>query len=170
MPLLNLQNLLEQLRLDFPAVTFAEGEVFVWSPLSSTITFVTYEGAQEATWQLLHEVAHADLKHFDAELDVELIKCEAAAWTHAQTVLAARYRLTIPEAFAEDNLDTYRDWLHARSTCPDCAQTGLQTQKNAYSCLNCRRSWGVNDARTCGLRRTKLPDQNKSKTYSLSGA
>lgn len=105
---------------------------------------------------LLHELAHAILDHKTYARDIELIELERDAWTHAQATLAPTYNIAIGTNQIEDALDTYRDWLHARSTCPNCQATGVQTERNAYKCLACLSKWRVNDARICALRRYKI--------------
>jgi DnaJ-class molecular chaperone len=50
-------------------------------------------------------------------------------------------------------MNSYRDWLHARSTCPVCQATGMETKKSIYTCPACRHQWRVNEARICSLRR-----------------
>ena len=59
----------------------------------------------------------------------------------------------VVEDFIEEHLDTYRDWLHARSSCPDCTATGYQTDASTYACPACSHTWRVNEARICQLRR-----------------
>jgi hypothetical protein len=150
--------LLDRLKSDFREYIFSKGETFRWSPSHKTIT---YAGLSEPAdiWTLLHELAHAELGHTDYNLDVELMKQEVAAWEYAKHHLATLYSTLIPEDYIEDNLDSYRTWLHKRSLCPDCSQTGLQTTQNTYSCINCRCLWRVNDARMGRLRRVKITQQ-----------
>lgn len=133
---------------------FTEGDDFKWSPDSATIFYPPILSVEDM-WSLLHEIAHAELRHTTYTSDIELVRHEAAAWNHATHALAPRYQLAIDEDYIEGHLDTYRVWLHERSTCPQCGQNGLQT-KNTYSCLNCRCLWRANEARICNLRRTKL--------------
>ena len=154
-----LTSLVKQLRTDFPQITFTKGASFQWSPDTRTIT---YAPALQAGSLLLHELGHALLGHADFSVDIALLRLEAAAWEHAVSTLAPRYDVAIDEDYLQSSLDTYRDWLHRRSSCPGCSQTGIQHQKNTYSCLNCRYSWRVNDARQCGLRRFKLQAQGHS--------
>lgn len=106
-------------------------------------------------WNLLHEIAHAQLGHHDYDRDIELLRNETSAWELAISQLAPRWRLTIPRQHAEAQLDSYRDWLAARSCCPRCQQTGLQTNAG-YECLNCAARWNVNDARRRRLLRTAI--------------
>lgn len=139
----------------FPGITFAKGDEFYWSSTSKTV-FYQHITDEAGIWLLLHEIAHANLGHSSYKFDVELVKHESAAWRHAVNNLASRFETNIDSDFIEDALDTYRLWLHRRSTCPACSQTGIQQNENTYSCLNCRCSWRVNDARLCTLRRKTL--------------
>lgn len=145
---------------DFPTYTFSKGADFHWSPQQATVFYPQLESAQDI-WSLLHEIAHGELTHSSYGLDIELISLEAAAWEYASQKLAPGYGLTIDEDYLQDHLDTYRHWLHVRSACPECGQSGLQT-KNTYSCLNCRCVWRANEARMCSLRRTKLQVQGQT--------
>jgi len=149
----SLHPLLDVLRVDFPYYTFTAGNEFAWRPDDQTIIYAPHEPS--AAQQLLHELAHAELLHTVYELDVELLEREAWAWQYAER-LAKQYHLTLPRSVAEDHLDTYRLWLWKRSQCPECHQTGIQTTKNTYSCINCRYSWRVNEARKCNLKRYRL--------------
>lgn len=144
-------SLIAKLKEDFPELYFKPGETFHWNAPSST---VYYQVDSLDTSSLLHELAHAILNHQSFTRDVQLIEYEQAAWHHASEILAPRYGITITAQQIEDSLDTYRDWLHARSSCPQCNATGLQIKNQLYSCLACRTQWKANDARLCGLRRT----------------
>ena len=106
---------------------------------------------------LLHELAHALLGHSGYHFDIDLLRLERKAWDHARRVLAPRYNVTITQDDSENALDTYRDWLHNRSLCPDCHLSGLQTSTRAYLCVACARTWRANPAKTCALRRYRLP-------------
>lgn len=142
-------SLIARLETDLPDVEFRPGESFRWSPPEKTIFYA--DTADHAS--LAHEVSHALLHHGDYAKDIDLLKMERDAWEYAATVLAKKYGLTIDEDTIQDALDTYRDWLHARSTCPTCRAIGLQTAPRTYSCLACTTSWRVNEARSCELRR-----------------
>lgn len=149
----SIPSLIARLRADFPDVTFIAGDDFTWSPLSHTVSYDPSN--DDATPSLLHELSHAVLGHSSYDRDVELIAMERAAWDHANSI-AHTYGIDIQSDHIEQTLDSYRDWLHARSTCPSCQATGIQTKKQAYSCLACRHSWHVNEARVCALRRTQV--------------
>lgn len=148
----SISTLVKRLQAALPRVHFREGDDFYWSPQVQTVFYRPVETLQDAC-SLLHEAAHAALNHRDFTSDIALLKRENEAWQHAKAVLAPQYSLVIDEETVEDHLDTYRDWLHARSRCPQCAHTGLQTGEYGYECVNCNCSWKVNDARTCQLRR-----------------
>lgn len=147
MPSTNL--LISALKQDFPTVSFVQGGAFRWLPKERTI----YYGDAKDTSSLLHEVAHADLGHDEYKLDIELIKMEREAWSHASAVLAPKYKIEIDQDQIDIMLDTYRNWLHNRSLCPSCEATGIQVGERQYTCLACTSSWRVNEARTCALRR-----------------
>lgn len=147
-----ISSLVSSLASDFSGLSFKISDDFRWSPEEKTI-YYDLDGAQ---YDLLHEVAHGLLGHSDYHRDIDLLKMERDAWTYARKELASRYKVTITEEHVEDALDSYRDWLHARSRCPHCSQTGIQTRENTYSCLGCDESWQANEARQCALRRYKL--------------
>ena len=146
-------SLLHKLKTDYPAIHFMVSDSYVWSPETKTVFYV-HEGPQSKAL-LLHEVSHGLLEHSEYKRDVELLAMEAAAWDKAK-VLAEHYHFPLSEIVAEEHLDTYRDWLHARSTCPNCSATGYQTGKETYSCPACTTEWQVNEARVCELRRYTL--------------
>jgi Zn-dependent peptidase ImmA (M78 family) len=149
-----ISSLVSKLAADFPSLRLAAGGEFRWSPDEQVIF---YDAASSDASSLLHELAHAILGHAAYDRDIELLELERAAWQHATRLLAPKYGVSITDTQVEDALDTYRDWLHARSTCPACQATGLQVKKNEYKCIACQAKWRVNDARICGLRRYTLP-------------
>ncbi|NTW61996.1 hypothetical protein HGB25_01120 [Candidatus Saccharibacteria bacterium] len=150
MPSIN--SLINRLKTDYPQFTFQESSEFLWDHDSNTIYF---EDKSNCEGFLLHELSHALLLHTDYERDVQLIAMESKAWDTAQK-LADKYHVELSDDFIQSNLDTYRDWLHKRSTCPECQSTGLQTKSNTFRCLACNNQWTVNDAKTCALKRYKI--------------
>lgn len=128
------------------------GDDFKWSKARNELTVVANEPAQYT----LHELAHALLQHADFSLDIKLLAHEREAWDFARSKLLPKYGLSIDESLVEESLDTYREWMHARSLCPSCGLSCLQTKTSTYVCVNCRCSWRPNDARRCALRRYKL--------------
>lgn len=144
----SIQSLVNKLSALYPNYQWQVADKFAWNPASKTISYIS--GGSHA--QLLHELGHAELRHDTYARDIELLRLERAAWTKAETI-ATDLGLTISQDIVEDHLDSYRDWLHQRSTCPRCNATGIQIDDQHYSCLECDSVWKVNEARNCGLKR-----------------
>jgi hypothetical protein len=145
--------LIKRLKEDFSDLTFVEEDHFSWAPNTKTVAFSPSE--PDAMERLLHELAHAKLDHHDYDRDIDLIAMERDAWQLACTELSQKYEVPINTEVIETHMDTYRDWLHARSTCPHCTATGLQIGHRSYKCVACLKTWDVNEARVCGLKRYK---------------
>jgi hypothetical protein len=150
-----IDSLTTRLQADYPTVSLEAGDDFYWAPMTRTVYF-KHDSTLSDRATLLHEMAHAILDHSNFQRDIDLLKIERAAWDYAKDTLAPRYDVTIDEDRVEDMIDTYREWLHARSKCPKCVMTGIQTKGPTYHCLGCNHSWKVNDARRCGLKRYSL--------------
>ena len=146
--------LIEKLQADYPLFRFEPSGSFLWSSKRQTI-YIDTEASHRNEFTL-HELSHALLDHQGYRADIDLVKLERDAWEYARTHLSARYGYEIDEALIQDNLETYREWLHARSKCPECDTVGLQTKSRHYRCLACSHSWRVNEARLCALRRYSL--------------
>ena len=146
-------SLASKLQTDYPQFLFIKASRFLWSPSEKTI-FYTDKNNDNCIF-LLHELSHGLLDHADYSHDIELIAMESKAWDKV-TELANKYKVTINEKSIQLTLDTYRDWLHSRSTCPNCKATGVQNGKKSYYCLACNHEWRVNEARICALRRYKI--------------
>lgn len=150
----SIASLVNQLKFDYPQFTFVEGDEFRWS--ADTKTIHVDRNSQDFDAFILHELGHALLDHKSYHRDIELLKIERDAWSYAILALADHYDIAIREDTVQDNLDTYREWLHSRSTCPSCSATGLQSSKGLYACLGCGTRWKANEARNCALRRYSL--------------
>lgn len=149
-------KLLEKCKKSFPGLSFKTSESFYWSPKTRTVFYNQQQLASESgKWALLHEVAHGQLDHQQYKSDLELLKFELAAWESAKNI-AKRFELEIDQEHIEDCLDSYRDWLYARSTCPVCRLNSLQVSQKQYSCLNCRSTWKVSGSRFCRPYRMQL--------------
>ena len=146
----SIHSLLPKLEIDFPQLLFRPGQHFSWSPDKNTVFYD--ESDPSNTSLLLHELAHGLLGHHDYSKDIELVTMESDAWEKAFAI-APTYKVTITDDTVQDTLDTYREWLHARSTCPECDATGYQSGKSEYTCVACSHLWRVNEARICALRR-----------------
>lgn len=148
--------LIKRLIQDFPQFNFVTSDIAHWSANEQTIYYT------DDDIQTLHELGHALLQHDQYGQDVELLKLERDAWDKARE-LGAIYRVSIDDNTVEDALDSYREWLHQRSRCPRCHQTGVQNHQDLlYRCPNCKTTWAPNSAKQCQLRRyIKKPTSRK---------
>ncbi len=154
------QLLLSKLQKRLTDVQFAPGEAFSWSPATSTVNYRLSDTPRDS-WALLHEAAHALLGHTGYVLDLDLVLMEVAAWEHARQ-LAEELGLNIDDDHIQDSLDTYRDWLHQRSTCPRCSTVSLQHSPHEYRCHNCNASWHVSASRFCRPYRLSIKPNKRS--------
>lgn len=157
---ISINQLQQRICNHFAELSFREDHFFCWSAGRQEVHYRSAKSIEDI-WQLLHEIAHAVLRHDDFYKDIHLLQHESEAWQLAIGQLAPTFSQRIPQEFAEEHLDSYREWLHARSTCPSCRQSGIQQTTRMYQCVNCLCSWLVNDARLKRLRRTKLLNQNR---------
>lgn len=143
----------KEITANYPAISFKEGDNFIWSPEQSAITYVKKEiKSKDGLWSLIHELAHSELKHRSYRSDFELIQMEAAAWSRAK-VIAKKYALKIDEGYIQDCLDTYRDWLHERAKCPRCGVVTIQKNDLSYLCFNCTTTWSVPKSPLCRVNK-----------------
>ena len=148
---------LNKIKHDFPNFHFQEGPDFTWNPELTTVSYERLSSQQDFA-QLLHEIAHAKLSHKNYQYDIQLIEMERAAWEYAVNELAPKYHLNLSmgDPVVQDFLDSYREWLHRRSICPQCSAVGLQRASTEYHCLNCHTKWRVNQAKSCQLKRYQI--------------
>jgi len=145
-------SVINKIQKDYPNISFVKGEDFSWSISNNTIC---YSDDISGIPLLLHEIAHSILDHTDYKNGIHLINIERDAWMKAQEI-AIKYGISIDEETVEKSLDTYRDWLHSRSKCPNCGAIGIEQKKYLYNCLECGHKWKVNDGRICRLRRDSI--------------
>jgi hypothetical protein len=143
-----LDTLLSHITVDYPGFSFVEGTQFSWHAGTKYVSFKRSASTERGTWALLHELGHALLDHTDYHHDIELLQIEATAWEKARA-LAENYSLMIDDDYIQDCLDTYRDWLHLRATCPTCFARSLQASPRCYHCFNCGAEWQVTRSRLC---------------------
>ena len=142
-----MSQLITSLQTTYPDIAFVAGETFCWSPQTHEVMYNPQVlRTQRAAWSLLHETGHALLQHRDYSRDVELLQMEMAAWDKALEI-APQFDVTINPSHIQDCLDTYRDWLHARSVCPGCTTKSFQRSPSQYRCHNCHAVWNVSPAR-----------------------
>lgn len=149
-------SLIARLKADFPELVFTVGNTFYWSPEIKQVIYTdkpSYKPVDK--WSLLHEASHALLSHYTYHSDFELLLMESEAW-HKAEQLAKRYKLEIDSEHIQDCLDTYRDWLHRRSSCPTCGNQSLQSSPVLYGCFNCGTQWRVSEARFCRPYRLRV--------------
>ena len=157
-----MDTLVNKLRYTFPDIIFSIGNTFSWSPATKTISYPNNVSEKTVgAWSLLHETGHAQLKHTNYSLDIDLLLMEVQAWEKAKEIgLLTGYN--IDENHIQDCLDTYRDWLHKRSTCPRCGLVCLQTTPQKYKRHNCQNIWDVTASRFCRpYRRMNAKNQKK---------
>jgi hypothetical protein len=152
-----LDALLNRIASDHPDLQFIESAHFSWHAGKKHVFFKSAGGqTKQNMWALLHELGHALLSHTDYRHDIELLQMEVAAWERARK-LATHYGLSIQEDYIQDCLDTYRDWLHLRATCPTCYARSLQASSSLYKCFNCQTEWSVTRSRLCRPYRLQTP-------------
>lgn len=145
--------LLKQIKLDYPAISFKPANNFRWSSESRTVFYD--KSSKYAEWSLLHELGHMVNEHNRFLSDSALVRMEVQAWDTA-IKLAGGYGFDIDEEYVQDCIDSYRNWQYTRSTCPQCALTGVERTNGQYICINCRESWKVTTNRFCRVYRKRL--------------
>lgn len=134
-------------------LVFEPGDVFRWSPATQTITYDTAKiDKPGGRLSLLHEISHALLGHKNYDQDLELIRMEVDAWRKTAE-LAKQHNVDFVDEDIEHCLDTYRDWLFARSRCPGCEQSGIQADERTYRCFICNEKWQVPVRQSCHVKR-----------------
>jgi hypothetical protein len=156
-----MDELINRLKIIIPDIKFRVSDSYCWSPSEQSIHYIRSHNYQTRdAWPLLHEAGHAVLKHQNYASDIELVILEADAWSKAKE-LGQKLGLVIDENHIQDCIDTYRDWLHQRSTCPRCGVVSLQTSPCQYDCHNCTCTWTVSAARFCRPYRLIKEDKTK---------
>lgn len=131
---------LNDLKVLYPQFTFLKSRRFKFRPPNRIYIAGPCDNFALLT---LHELGHALCKHKDYNTHAQRLKIECAAWERARVVLnehpewAKKYHIIYDEDFIEDQLDTYRDWLHQKSTCKACGLTRFQTPDGLYYCPRC---------------------------------
>lgn len=144
----SINSVLPRLIAHFPDLTFTPSDYFSWQPTTHTVLFA----ASGTLTELLHEIGHAQAHHTGYARDIELLRYEREAWDQAEQI-ATLLDTPLDQTLVEDHLDSYRDWMHQRSQCVACGETGIETARHRYQCVTCGTTWRVNDARRCQLRR-----------------
>lgn len=109
-------------------------------------------GMADGKLALLHEISHAILGHFHYRFDFELYAMEMDAWNMTKS-LAQKHKVRINEAYINECMDSYDEWLTKRGTCPRCNEFNIQNQPNQFSCLRCQTRWKVSEDIQSSIRR-----------------
>lgn len=141
---------IDRIKIDFKSINFEPSEKFRWSPENKIVFYNA--GLAHADWSLLHEVGHVLCQHQNYTSDIALLKMEVQAWDKARE-LASKYEIDIDNEHIEKCLDSYRDWLYRRSSCPKCSQAGIEKTTGLYQCINCGNKWKVTTEKFCRVYR-----------------
>ena len=133
-----MQNLIKKIASDYPELEISEGKRFQFSPPNRL--YYSSDGGERPDLLLLHELGHFLIGESDYSTDIELLEIEAKAWAKARE-LCSHYHLKYDEDFAEDCLDSYRDYLHYSSLCKNCQLAGYQDNSSTYHCALCGATW-----------------------------
>lgn len=143
------QSTLHKCKNLVPYVDFLPANSFYWSPKNASVYYVPdLLKKPEGNWALIHETAHALLGHSRYESDYELLILEMETWEKSKQI-GIKIHNKITEDHIQNCMDTYRNWLYSRSTCPNCSQNGLQISNLHYECVNCLKEWRVSKSRFC---------------------
>lgn len=141
---------------DFSLYQFLESDDFYFDAASDCIYYDSASLAiNRGVVSLLHEIAHAELAHFDYRTDFELFAMETQAWMKTRT-LTHYYQVECSDNFIQNCLASYGKWVEARSTCPTCTNFSLQENKTTYHCFSCQTRWHIAEGTEASIRRIKL--------------
>ena len=136
-----MQNLIKKLAKAYSELEIKAGDRFQFTPPNRLFYATDTEYSDsEAQLLLLHELGHYLIGETDYHTDIELLEIEAKAWAKAHD-LCREYNLEYNEDFAEDRLDSYRNYLHFTSLCKNCQLAGYQDDRGNYHCPLCNSTW-----------------------------
>lgn len=130
-----LEKLAAKISDNYPELQLVPGERFRFSPPDHI-----YYDPSGHPLELLHELGHYLIEKNDFTSDIELVEIESLAWAKAREI-CANYDVKYDEDFAEDHLDSYRNWLHETSLCKNCNLAGYQDNSGLYHCAFCGATW-----------------------------
>lgn len=135
----NLKKLIAKISADYPGLSLKSGSRFQFTP-PSTLFYDPKNTEKHADLLLLHELGHYLINQTDYGSDIELVEIESRAWAKAREI-CPHYDVKYDTDFAEDHLDSYRDWLHLTSLCKNCNLAGYQDSAHLYHCPLCGATW-----------------------------
>lgn len=154
----SVENIAHKIMLDFAGYEFVSSDDFYFDAACDTVYFDRAAiSAPRGAICLLHEIAHAELAHFDYRTDLELFAMESQAWMKTKT-LAEHYSLPCSDSFIQSCLASYGRWVEARSTCPTCTNFSLQEDKTTYKCFFCQTKWHIAEEAQASIRRVKIDE------------
>ncbi len=134
-----------ELIAQYPAMKFLPAGYFAYDAAEEVVNYDPVRlQSQSGQLALLHEISHATLGHFHYRFDFELFVMEARAW-HLTRELAKQHGVDVDEAYIEDCIDSYDEWLTKRATCPGCGTFNIQSVPNEFECYACQTSWKVSE-------------------------
>ncbi|MBR3320251.1 hypothetical protein IKG20_03035 [Candidatus Saccharibacteria bacterium] len=128
-------SFLESIKTAYPKFSFLPGRKFLFRP-PKTIYYL--ESNENFRFLLLHELSHAVLGHFTFEKSLERLQLERDAWEKTRE-LCKTYDVPFDESLAEEELDTYRDWVHKKTLCKTCGLTCLEVSPESLYCPFCQK-------------------------------
>jgi hypothetical protein len=154
----SIEDIARKIMLDFASYKFVPSDDFYFDAACDTIYFdCAAISTPRGAICLLHEIAHAELAHFDYRTDLELFAMESQAWMKTKT-LAEHYSLPCNDRFIQSCLAGYSRWVEARSTCPTCTNFSLQEDKTTYKCFFCQTKWHIAEEAQASIRRVKISE------------
>lgn len=127
-------NFLTALKTDYPAFSFKPGKKFLFRPKKSIFYLETNQNFQLL---LLHELSHALLGHFSYNTSLERLQIERDAWAKTKE-LCKKHNVQFSSSQAENELDTYRDWVHQKTICRNCGLTCIELSSDLLFCPFCQ--------------------------------
>lgn len=149
--MVKIKSLVANLQEIYPHIRFSESDIDKWSPSEQTVYYNPSQSSAEAF--LLHELAHGLLGHESYKKDIELLQIERDAWNYAVCTISPQVKVIIKHQLVDQSLDTYRDWIHTKSTCPRCDASGVETTPRHYFCICCSHHWSVNEGIATHIKR-----------------
>ena len=131
------QEFLKNLKTEYLEFSFKPGPKFLFRP-RKTIYYL--EEDSNFRLLLLHELAHALLGHFSYETSLERLEIERDAWEKTGK-LCKTYSIPYLEEFAEEELDTYRNWTHQKTLCKNCGLTCIEIDLRHLYCPFCQKTY-----------------------------
>ena len=133
-------SFLSLVKSSYPDFSFRPGKKFLFRPKRSIFYQTSLAPGENFRLLLLHELSHALLGHFSYDTALSRLKIERDAWAKTR-LLCKEFSVPFDASFAEDNLDTYRNWVHKKTLCPTCQHTCLELDGERLFCPFCEKTF-----------------------------